>query len=170
MNQIWFAVGILHPAQAGRLCHQELHMTGLTIRADELIMAFEDYGSNLRHFFDRQTGEVLTVFEDMDEEDAELLDADSDRFLFIEPVPSYVGYEVMSDFVDTLPEGKVPRELARALQQRRPFRRFKDVLLNYPAVQEDWFRFHEQAFMKIIQEWLDDHGVEATLVPFHAQP
>ena len=106
----------------------------------------------------------------MDEEEAELLDADPDRFLLIEPVPSYVGFEVMSDFVDTLPESKVFRELARALQQRRPFRRFKDVLLNYPAVREDWFRFHEQAFMKIIQEWLDDHGVEATLVPFHAQP
>ena len=145
-------------------------MTGLTIRADELIMVFEGFGTEMQHFLDCQTGEVLTVFEDMDEEDAELLDADPDRFLFIEPVPSYVGYEVMSDFVDTLPEGKVPRELTRALQQRRPFRRLKDVLLNYPAVREDWFRFHEQAFMKIIQEWLHDHGVEATLVPLHAQP
>lgn len=161
---------ILYPAQAGRLCHQGVQMSGLTIRADELIMAFEGFGPEMQHFLDRQTGEVLTVFEDMDEEDAELLDADPDRFLLVEPVPSYVGYEVMSDFVDTLPEGKVSRELTRALQQRRPFRRFKDVLLNYPAVREDWFRFHEQAFMKIIQEWLDDHGVEATLVPCQAQP
>lgn len=146
-------------------------MTRLTIRADELIMAFEDYGTELQHFFDRQTGEVLSLLEeDMDEEDRERLDAEPDRYLLIEPVPSSVGYDVMSDFVDTLPEGKVPRELARALQQRHPFRRFKDVLLNYPAVREDWFRFHEQAFMKIIQEWLDDHGVEVTVVPFHAQP
>ena len=145
-------------------------MTGLTIRADELIMAFEGFGTEMRHFFDRQTGEVLTVFEDMDEEDAELLDADPDRYLLIEPVPSSVGYEVMSDFVDTLPEGKVLRELARALQQRHPFRRFKDVLLDYPTVREDWFRFHEQAFMRIIQEWLDDYGVEATVVPCQAQP
>jgi hypothetical protein len=146
-------------------------MTGLTIRADELIMAFEDYGTELQHFFDCQTGEMLSLLEeDMDEEDAERLNADPDRYLLIEPVPSSVGYEIMSDFVDTLPEGKVPRELARALQQRHPFRRFKAVLLDYPAVREDWFRFHEQAFMKIIQAWLDDHGVEATLTPFHAQP
>ena len=64
-------------------------MTGLTIRADELIMAFEGFGTEMQHFFDRQTGEVLTVFEDMDEEDAERLDADPDRYLLIEPVPSY---------------------------------------------------------------------------------
>jgi hypothetical protein len=106
----------------------------------------------------------------MDEEDKEPLDADPDRYLLIEPVPSWVGYEVMSDFVETLPEGEARRESARALQQKHPFRRFKDVLSNYPAVREEWFRFHEQAFMKIIQEWLEDHGVEATLIPFHAQP
>jgi hypothetical protein len=75
----------------------------------------------------------------------------------------------MSDFVETLPEGQVERELARALQLKRPFRRFKDVLLNYPEVQEDWFRFHEQGFIKIIQEWLEDRGVEVKIVPFHAQ-
>ena len=146
-------------------------MIGLCIRADELIMALEDYETDLQHFFDSQTGEVLSLpAEDMDEEDSERLDADPERYLLIEPVPSHVGYEVMSDFVDTLPEDQVTSELARVLQQGHPFRRFKDVLLNYPAVREDWFRFHEQAFMKIIQEWLDDHGVEATLVPCQAQP
>jgi len=146
-------------------------MTGLCIRADELIMAFEDYGTGLQHFFDRQTGEVLSLLEeDMDEEDIERLDAEPDRYLLIEPVSSSVGYEIMSAFVEILPEGKVPRELARALQQRHPFRRFKDVLFNYPSVQEEWFRFHEQAFMKIIKEWLDDCGVEVTLVPFQAPP
>jgi len=146
-------------------------MTGLCIRADELIMAFEDYGTDLRHFVDRQTGEVLSLLEeDMDEEDLERLDAEPDRYLLIEPVPSWVSYEVMSDFVGTLPEGKARRELVRALQQRHPFRRFKDVLLNYPAVREDWFRFHEQSFVKIIQAWLDDHGVEATLALCQVQP
>jgi hypothetical protein len=145
-------------------------MAGLTIRADELVMAFEDQGSDVQHFFDRQTGEVLTGFEDLDEEVAVRLKAEPDRYLLIEPVPSWVGYEIMSDFVETLPEGKVSRELERALQKRRPFRRFKDVLLSYPSVREDWFRFQEQAFMKIIKEWLDDHGVEATLVPCQAPP
>lgn len=142
----------------------------LTIRVDELIMAFEDQGSDLQHFLDIQTGEVLSVFEDMPEEGPESLDPDPDRYLLIEPVPSWMGYEIRRDFVDTLAEGKVRLELARALQQRHPFRRFKDVLLNYPEVREDWFRFHEQAFMKIIQTWLDDHGVVVTLAPCQAQP
>jgi hypothetical protein len=144
-------------------------MTTLTMRADELIMAFEDWSPDMQHFFDRYTGEVLTVFTDeMDKEDEERLEAAPDRYLLIEPVPSWRGFDFMSDFVETLPHSKARRELARALQQRHPFRRFKDVLLNYPSLREDWFRFHEQAFIKIIQEWLEDHGVEATLVPCQA--
>ena len=47
-------------------------MTRLTIRADELIMAFADHGSSLQHFFDRQTGEVLSMFE-VAMDDAEVL-------------------------------------------------------------------------------------------------
>ncbi len=145
-------------------------MTPWTIRADELIMAFEDQFPEMQHFFDRQTGEVLTVFsEEMYEEDAERLEAEPDRYLLIEPVESWVGFDIMNDFVETLPESKIQGELDRALRKDHPFRRFKDVLLNYPSVQDDWFRFHEQAFIKIIQEWLKDHGVEATLVPCQAQ-
>jgi len=115
-------------------------MSGLTRRADELIVAFEDNGLNIRHFLDLQTGEVVSLFEDAmyeDEDERERIDAEPHRYLFIEPVPSSVGYEIMGDFVETLPEGKVRRELARALRKSRPFRRFKDALLNYPSVRED---------------------------------
>ncbi len=38
---------------------------------------------------------------------------------------------------------------------------------NDSSVQEDWFRFHEQAFIKIIKEWLEDNGVAATIVPLN---
>ena len=146
-------------------------MARLTVRADEFIMAFEDNDPSAQYFFDRQTGEVFPIFEDaMVEEDQALLEADPDRYVLIEPAPSSVGYVIMMDFVEILPEGKVRRELDRALEQKRPFRRFKDVLLNYPSVREDWFRFNEQAFIKIIQEWLHDYGLEVTLVPFHTQP
>ena len=147
-------------------------MTALTIRADELITAFEDQSPEMQHYFDRETGEVLTVFlekvEEMDFEEEERLEGDPCRYLRIEPVPSRTGFEIISDFVDTLPEGRIQRELDQALGKNRPFRRFKDVLRNYPEVEDDWYRFHEKAYMKIIKEWLDDHGVEATLVPLQA--
>ena len=84
-------------------------MTGFNCHADELIMAFEDYGTGLQHFFDRQTGEVLYGSTKISMKKIERLEADPDRYLLIKPVPLSLGYEVMSDFVDTLPRVKVTR-------------------------------------------------------------
>jgi hypothetical protein len=145
-------------------------MAKLTIRADELVATFESQSWEMRHFLDRQTGEVLIVFTDeINEEEEEGPEAHPDRYLLIEPVDSRDIFEIMSDFVETLPESRVQRELAWALGRKRPFRRFKDVLLNHPSVREDWFRFHQQAFIKVIKDWLEHHGVEAEVVPFHAR-
>jgi len=141
----------------------------LTIRVDELIPAFEDNSSGMRHYLDCQTGEVIPVLEyDPEEEDLELIEAEPDRFRLIDPVPSQVGYEIMGDFVETLPEGKIRRNLERALKGKKPFRGFKDVLLDYPDIREDWFSFHERAFMALIQDWLEDEGLDITLVPFQS--
>lgn len=143
-------------------------MKPLTIRADELVMAFEDNSPGVQWYLDVQTGEVFPIFEDnAEEEDLERLEAEPKQFLEIDPMPSRVGCQIMWDFVETLREGTIRQELERALDKKHPFRRFKDVLLNYPDTQEDWFRFHEQAFMSIIQEWLADQGLEITLEPFH---
>ena len=60
----------VHPALKHRqhAAYQELHMTELTIRADELIMAFEDYGTESQYFFNRR-GSVVPIEEDMHEDD-----------------------------------------------------------------------------------------------------
>ena len=69
----------------------------------------------------------------------------------------------MAEFTESLPIGEARRELEFALNQRHPFRRFKDVLLNYPKIREEWFRFHNEAFTKIARNWLEENQVEATL-------
>ena len=140
----------------------------LTLQADELIIAFENNDPVIRYFLDRETGETLFVSDLMDSEEIqERIDEDFERYAAIEPVPSHDSFQIMEDFVESLPEGAARRDLVSALNQRKPFRRFKDTLLAYPDLREQWFRFHEQAFIEIIKEWLKDHGIEATVIPFH---
>lgn len=145
-------------------------MSLISIRADELIMAFEHHDALGQHYLDRQSGEVLYISEDIiDEDEMKQLEAEPDRYLLIEPIPSYTGFQIMADFVDSLPEGRASRELANALRQRHPFRLFKDALLGYPSLREDWFRFHEKAFLEIIREWLEENEVEVEVSPFYPE-
>lgn len=143
-------------------------MSHLKIDAEDLIMALEDHSYEVAHFLDLNTGEVLPVFMEMDfdenDEVKEQIDADPFRYRRIEPLPSSMAFNVMADFVETLPDSKASRHLANALQKRRPFRNFKDALLYYPELREEWFRFHDQQFMQLADEWLKDEGIEAELI------
>ena len=89
----------------------------------------------------------------------EKIDADPSNFHRIEPLPSSVGYNVMADFVESLPDSKAREYLADALQRRRPFRSFKDVLFQYPDLREQWFQFHTQEFTQLAKEWLHDESI-----------
>ena len=46
-----------------------------------------------------------------------------------------------------------------AINGKGAFRRFKDVLLNYPEERERWFQFKDDKTEERALEWLDDIDV-----------
>ena len=141
-------------------------MTRLLIDAEELITALEYHGE-AEYFLDLQTGEVIFVAAESSvgsDDDLETqTEAEPDCYHAIDPIPSSSGWQVMAEFIEQLPAGDARVELTRALQHGHPFRRFKDTLLAYPKLREQWFAFHQKAFVQLAQEWLDDEGTEADL-------
>jgi hypothetical protein len=67
----------------------------------------------------------------------------------------------MEDFMATVHDERLGNRLWRAIQGRGAFRRFKDVLLNYPDAREDWFAFKDQLMEERVVEWLRSIGVVA---------
>jgi len=66
----------------------------------------------------------------------------------------------MEDFIETVSDPQIRRELAIAIDGRGAFRRFKDVLLDYPAERERWFAFRDDIMRRRALEFLQDMGVE----------
>jgi hypothetical protein len=136
----------------------------LTIDLDELCWALSSrdplgLGS---HWLNLESGELLFLAE------AEPLDEDGDdprddgRWQFIDAIESSEGFCIMEDFVDQCDDPRLARALAQALQQRKPFRRFKDTLADRPAQREAWFAFERRAMEKIARQWCEDHGITPT--------
>ena len=139
-------------------------MPPLIIDVQEIVLAFEDHDLLQRHYLDRESGEVVSLHEVYSDEDAwEPLAIEPERYLRIEPLASSDSYEVMRNFVETLPRGHAQAELTLALEGRKPFRRFKETLLKYPTVREAWFDFHEQAVTALVQDWLKVYQIEAVV-------
>jgi hypothetical protein len=142
---------------------------------DFLEIAFEDNSGNIDYLFDKETGEIISFNSNMsngeileealkyadesDREDLENLKADpyivfsSNRFVSIDPPPSYKAYNLMVEFAEEQENEELFRLLEIALNGRGAFRRFKDELLNYPKEQEMWFKFKRIDTLKNILEW-----------------
>ena len=72
---------------------------------------------------------------------------------------SHEGYEDMVDFIATVEDERIVELLDVAINGKGAFRRFKDVLLNYPEERERWFRFKDERMEERALEWLDDIDV-----------
>ena len=142
-------------------------MTRISIDAEELIMALEYHGDESESLLDLQTGEVLFVADEglvgPDEDLAEQIEREPDRYRAIDPIPSSDGWQIMAEFIEQLPAGEARAHLTRALQHNHPFRSFKNALLDYPKLREKWFVFHEKSFIQLAREWLDDERIDADL-------
>jgi len=140
----------------------------LAIDASDLIEALENRLDDGFWVLNLETGEILLGGrEDWDsEEEAEEEDYDDpDRFRGIQPLPSHDAFRIMEAFVAGLPEGEGQRSLRRALGHSRPFRAFKDTLLDFLPLREAWFKFHHDRMLELAEEWVEQEipGARLTL-------
>jgi len=137
----------------------------LNINLDELCEAMEDNSYENEHFLDLETGEILFVSEYMDDEESEKLkdriEEDFERYERIPKAESHEGYQDMIDFIATVDNERLAELLEVAINGKGAFRRFKDVLLNYPEERERWFKSKDERMEERALEWLDD--IEVTL-------
>jgi len=136
----------------------------LHIDLDELCNALDNSSFENNYYLDLETGEILFLSEFMDDEESEKLkeqiEEDFDRY---EPIPraeSHEGYRDMVAFIDTIENEHLVELLEVAISGKGAFRRFKDVLLNYPEERQRWFRFRDERIEERAIEWLDSIDVD----------
>ena len=135
----------------------------LKIDLDELCSAMEDSSYEHEYYLDLETGEILFISDYMDDEETGKLkgqvEEDSDRYERIPEAESHEGYEDMVEFIATVKDEHLAELLEVAINGKGAFRRFKDVLLNYPEERESWFQFKDDRMEEKALEWLDDIDV-----------
>ena len=138
----------------------------LKIDLDELYDAMENSSYEVEYYLDLGTGEILFVSECMDDEETGKLknqiEEELNRYELIPKAESYEGYRDMQAFIATVEDDHLSELLKVAINGKGAFRRFKDVLLNYPEERERWFQFKDDRMKERALEWLDD--IDVTLV------
>jgi hypothetical protein len=141
----------------------------LRIVEADLLLALGDNDPNNVSYLDRETGDVILVQGDLfspgveEYVDEEALAADP-RYVPVEPISSDEAYRWMEHFASLVAAPDVRDRLVRALNRPRPFRGFKDALLDFPTERQQWFDFEEERQREAATEWLQMNGIAAELI------
>jgi len=113
------------------------------------------------------TGEIAFWTADTGIDGQTPVDLDELDLVVIDPLPAWVWYQDMVEFADAITNQGAGRRLARAIQGKGAFRRFKDQLHEeYPDLLPAWYAFREARGRRRAVQWLadnslvDDHSAE----------
>jgi hypothetical protein len=123
----------------------------------DLALALEDHSDEHMWWLDPRSGRVEPRF-------VRTLGGESDgegagELIRVEPLPAEVGYGDMEDFVGYVRDARARNLLERSIVGRGAFRRFKDALMQYPALRRSWFAFHDARGERRAIEWLIEHEI-----------
>jgi hypothetical protein len=68
-------------------------------------------------------------------------------------------YEIMERFCLSIANEKISNTLLSRIRGSGAFRRFRDSIYQY-GIEEDWFRFRDNAYKEISISWLESHDFE----------
>src|SRR6185369_8535210 len=142
-------------------------MRVVPINWTDLEIAFERNSPQTESFLDTRTGDVITVTQgalDFTEQRTKVQTAGA-AMTRVEPVPSREQYKWMERFVVQVTEPALRERLVIAIDGKGAFRRFKDVLLNYPVERERWFSYRAELLHWAMKKWLEKELLEPKEAP-----
>lgn len=144
--------------------------TTLAIDLDELTVALTDHSPyESTYWLDMQTGVLIFLNDAVDAEDLPDDLDDETRYLRVEPIDSSLSWRIRADFAEQCGDARLARRLADALEQRKPFRRFRAALHDHPEHSEAWFAFERIALERIAREWCEERGITPQWTGFGAR-
>lgn len=133
----------------------------LTLDAENVVMAMSDQMTQWQ--LDPITGKLC-----LDREEATIAfgsdeaglwaPTDPERVLEIPHFSSSDGYRLMETFALKHASEEASNHLLAALDKRKPFRRFKDALFDFPDDRRRWFEFEAEEMKRIAEEFYEDEG------------
>ena len=83
---------------------------------------------------------------------------DSEDYLALPGQHDLHEYSIMESFSKTIQDMHLRETLLYRIKGTGAFRQFREAIRKF-NVEDDWYRYKEQALKKIATEWLEEHGI-----------
>jgi hypothetical protein len=144
----------LSPNPASSLAAREV-----PVNWEALEDAFENNAPEVHSYLHVPTGDVLRIVDGVADPQMHARIAADPAYLRIEPVSSREQYRWMERYIPMVEDKELQEKLARAIDGKGAFRRFKDVLMTYGPDRERWFAFRSERLRIFMEAWLNAHAL-----------
>ncbi|MBC8092195.1 MAG: hypothetical protein H7Y15_09710 [Pseudonocardia sp.] len=119
-----------------------------SVDLDELCAALDDHTPGVSWWIDPATGAITSHLADVG--------GPRPAGKRIRPTESHESYQDMAQFVAAVHHRRAADLLDRAIAGRGAFRRFKDTLVEFPDLRDQWFRYRDARARRRALRWLAD--------------
>ena len=148
----------------------------IPVKLSEVVDEMSMSGDEISTYLNRVTGEMVTVTAEErraaeDPEDWDLLPGwqqevmpkiqealESEDYLKLPGKYQIHEWSIMEQFAYSVADKAASDELHTAIHGAGAFRYFKDTVRRL-GIQQDWYRFRDEAFRKIARDWLHAHDI-----------
>lgn len=122
----------------------------------------EQLDCGMKCFYHIATGELVSypdalkmggeIDEEIWGEETEKVEEHFDEYAPFRAMESHESFGVMEDFIELIEEQKIREKFEEIIQRRKPFQQFKYLLLDYPALRQQWFAYKNDRLKEYVQE------------------
>jgi hypothetical protein len=122
----------------------------------------------MKCFYHKKTGELesypdeMRGFADFDDElwkeTMNKVDVNFQDYISFEAMESHESFRMMEDFVDDIADKKIRQRFEDAIGYEKPFQNFKQLLLNYPDLRQQWFAYKDQRMLDYVKEQVEAYN------------
>jgi len=107
-------------------------------------------------FLDLQTGEIVTVTDELNAHEADL--SESADHVALPSKYDVHEYKIMENFCYSIKNQDLREDLLNAIDGEGAFRRFKNIIRRR-GIADEWYKYRTSALTSIATEWLERHGI-----------
>lgn len=129
---------------------------------NELKDAIEQASYEHHYLIDRKNHKVIFISEYEDDYEKKLEEVESEDFIGIEPRMPEDDFRIMESFVYEIQENEfeLAEKFHKTLEQKKPFKNFKELIDQYPEIKEKWFAYRDKELANETMNWLCINNIE----------
>ena len=141
----------------------------LTISDEKIKDIAESINAGLICYYHIKTGDIISfpdpdkwlgVDEEEFEEELKNIEEDIENYIVFEGMETHESFRVMEDFANSVDDRKIQVKLFDALNRRKPFANFKNIINDTINIRQNWFNFELMKNIEFVKMQIELHNLE----------